>query len=158
MLTFKSLGIKLKDFLEENLNVWEDKKISIQFGKFGSMPSYERTANYGIMPIELPAILIYYEPATDTIKNSTGNISLRFARFDLFVCLFGEDNSLETAIESIRLAEKIEYLIKNNLISYLNDNETVINMSESPYAFDSFYSNIAVSYIEFSINYKNEFE
>lgn len=110
---------------------------NIQFGQYGKLPS------------ETPAILIYAEPYSEQ-TTSAGAKNARLMKFTIFALCGGNESTEVSIFESIELTEKIE----NAINEFSRVNSISVVFSNTPLSFDAVYENIAASFIEFLTYYE----
>jgi len=128
MYTLEEITEKLFTDLKE-----EFTDLKIEFGK------YEQ------LNLTAPAVYIYFEPYG--AESTQAYLYYRYVRFTLFVTA-STKNVHTSIIEATKTAEKIELWLAENF-------ELNYDGIESPFSFDSFYSNIAVVGLQFNIFYKS---
>lgn len=106
--------------------------VSVEFGKYGTMPTI------------IPSVLIYFEPDEGT-TSQRGAVE-RTAKLNFFACVGGELNDVLSAIGAIELCEKVEKVL-NAL------NTVVLQQTNQPPRFDDYYSDFAAAYVEFNLSY-----
>jgi len=131
-MTYENLLIAVKDYLKNNLTE------TVEFGK------YDVNA---ITALESPAVYIYAEPVSN--NNLQNRVYYREARFSIFTTAAMEDPTL-AIFSAIKLAENVERLMLDFPEGYTINYDNI----ETPFSFDSFYSDKAVCLYQFNIPYQ----
>ncbi len=108
-------------------------ELKVQYGK------------YGDINIPTPGVLIYFEPSS--AKSTQSTLYERIVNFHLFFSAT-KKTAQEAIFEATRNAEKVEKWISENYNIRYEDINT-------PFAFDSFYNDIAVVGYHFNMQYKS---